>query len=674
MSADDAAGAEPAGEEDDIVEFKILEPSAQVGKQSMARNQALDMLKRLSTKYIAKAPEKASQASSKKYMKGRRHSYDEEQVTGLKAVFRVFDSKNSGGIPCAMLSSVLVKLGVKPGEQDLEAAKREYDADGNGQIDFEEFLDMVQQIQDHHVQDNKIETHHYSPEQVLAFEGVFQEVDQDKSGDIDVIELTVMFEKFGIVPETGELAQMISTFDMHSKGAIGFEDFLSMMARLQAIQEGDEVKVKQLVKNQALQYSRRLSVSSKSRATGAAAGRSRFFQGGSLDESGTAAALAAKVAGGSEEDCTAARDQSLVAARVLLNKEMFDAASGTLEELQNCIERGADVNWPNPRDHNRTALLPACELCKCENAKLLVQQGADVNYCDERMIHPLYLSAGYKDPALVKVLLDAGANVNLSAASDRTSALIRACAFGNEVVAKALLDAHHDAEHGGEMNVDYQNNEGACALSMACTQGHWGCARMLVIDFKADVNILDLAGLTPLDKALQAENEEIADMLRRNGAKKGKELRAERMGIGVAPSTVAGGERRGSGGGPGGPPGRGARTGSVGGGRSGSVSSKAPIPTLALAQVAPLEEREKEGEKAADAAASPPPSLGGAEDSNKGLGSSRSKAALLVPLGEAKQLSARAERMISGSASESALLLASGDAAAKRKSSIQPLA
>ena len=49
----------------------------------------------------------------------------------------------------------------------------------------------------------------------------------------------------------------------------------------------------------------------------------------------------------------------------------------------------------------------------------------------------------------------------------------------------------------------------------------------LLIKTGANVNVPNTAGETPLDAAIRENNEEIAELLRSHGAKRGEELRRE---------------------------------------------------------------------------------------------------------------------------------------------------
>merc|ERR1712173_411860 len=67
----------------------------------------------------------------------------EEQIAEFKEAFSLFDKDGDGTISTKELGTVMNSLGQKPTPQELENMIKEVDTDGNGEIDFDEFLAMM---------------------------------------------------------------------------------------------------------------------------------------------------------------------------------------------------------------------------------------------------------------------------------------------------------------------------------------------------------------------------------------------------------------------------------------------------------------------------------------------------------------------------------------------------
>ena len=70
-------------------------------------------------------------------------SLSEEQVAEYKEAFELFDQDGSGTITLAELKAVMKNLGLNPSDNELLEMINEVDADGNGTIEFTEFLDLM---------------------------------------------------------------------------------------------------------------------------------------------------------------------------------------------------------------------------------------------------------------------------------------------------------------------------------------------------------------------------------------------------------------------------------------------------------------------------------------------------------------------------------------------------
>ena len=67
----------------------------------------------------------------------------EEQTAEFKEAFTLFDKDGDGTISTKELETVMTSLGQKPTLAELEMMIKEVDIDGNGEIDFGEFLTMM---------------------------------------------------------------------------------------------------------------------------------------------------------------------------------------------------------------------------------------------------------------------------------------------------------------------------------------------------------------------------------------------------------------------------------------------------------------------------------------------------------------------------------------------------
>merc|ERR1739841_63306 len=67
----------------------------------------------------------------------------EEQIAEFKEAFSLFDKDGDGTITTKELGTVMRSLGQNPTEAELQDMINGVDADGNGTIDFPEFLNLM---------------------------------------------------------------------------------------------------------------------------------------------------------------------------------------------------------------------------------------------------------------------------------------------------------------------------------------------------------------------------------------------------------------------------------------------------------------------------------------------------------------------------------------------------
>ena len=142
--------------------------------------------------------------------------------------------------------------------------------------------------------------------------------------------------------------------------------------------------------------------------------------------------------------------------------------------------------------------------------KLLLDAGANKDMTDLVGRTPLYLAADNGNSECVKLLLDAGANKDMAAGDGRTP-LFEAAHNGHSECVKLLLDAG--------ANKDMADENGWTPLSEAAGGGPSECVKLL-LDAGADKDKADVFGCTPLTYAADNGNSECVKLLLDAGANK----------------------------------------------------------------------------------------------------------------------------------------------------------
>jgi calmodulin len=67
----------------------------------------------------------------------------EDQIAEFREAFSLFDKDGDGTISTKELGTVMRSLGQNPTEAELDELIEEVDVDGNGEVDFSEFLNLM---------------------------------------------------------------------------------------------------------------------------------------------------------------------------------------------------------------------------------------------------------------------------------------------------------------------------------------------------------------------------------------------------------------------------------------------------------------------------------------------------------------------------------------------------
>ncbi|CAL5431869.1 unnamed protein product [Camellia sinensis] len=139
----------------------------------------------------------------------------EEEIAGLKEMFKTLDTDNSGQITFEELKAGLKRYGANLNESEIHDLMQAADVDNSGTIDYGEFIAATLHL-------NKIEREDH----LFA---AFSYFDKDGSGYITQDELQQACEEFGI--ENVCLEDMIQEVDQNNDGCIDYNEFVAMMQK-----------------------------------------------------------------------------------------------------------------------------------------------------------------------------------------------------------------------------------------------------------------------------------------------------------------------------------------------------------------------------------------------------------------------------------------------------------
>ncbi|CAN1854098.1 Calcium-dependent protein kinase 1 [Linum perenne] len=142
-------------------------------------------------------------------------SLSEEEIAGLKEMFKMIDADGSGQITFEELKVGLTKVGATLKESEIYDLMQAADIDNSGTIDYAEFIAATLHL-------NKIE----KEDHLFA---AFSYFDKDGSGYITQDELQQACEEFGL--QDVRLEEMIGEADQDNDGRIDYNEFVAMMQK-----------------------------------------------------------------------------------------------------------------------------------------------------------------------------------------------------------------------------------------------------------------------------------------------------------------------------------------------------------------------------------------------------------------------------------------------------------
>ncbi|KRY92187.1 Calmodulin, partial [Trichinella pseudospiralis] len=149
-------------------------------------------------------------------MAADRFGLADEQIAEFQEAFNLFDKDGDGKITSQELGIVMRSLGQRPTESELRDMVNEVDEDGNGTIEFDEFLQMMSRK----MKDSDSEQ---------ELKEAFQVFDKDKDGFISAAELHYVMTNLGEKLTDEEVQEMIREADLDGDGLVNYNEFVKMM-------------------------------------------------------------------------------------------------------------------------------------------------------------------------------------------------------------------------------------------------------------------------------------------------------------------------------------------------------------------------------------------------------------------------------------------------------------
>jgi len=143
----------------------------------------------------------------------------EEQTAEFREAFALFDKDGDGTISTKELGTVMKSLGQKPTVAELNDMINEVDSDGNGEIDFEEFLSMMaKKLKETDLEEDIREA--------------FRVFDKNSSGIISTMELRHIMTNLGEKLKDSEIDEMIQHADIDGDGSVNYNEWVTMMTSI----------------------------------------------------------------------------------------------------------------------------------------------------------------------------------------------------------------------------------------------------------------------------------------------------------------------------------------------------------------------------------------------------------------------------------------------------------
>merc|ERR1712072_919928 len=161
------------------------------------------------------APAKPAKFNADNYA---RPGLSADEVEEIKEAFDLFDNDNSGAISVNELTAAMKSLGFDVKHAVVYNMVSDLDADGSGEIEFDEFLAvMTAKITDKNTKEE--------------IDRVFKLFDKDRNGTLEADDLSRVCKELGEDMPEEDVREVIQRADLDGDGVVNLDDFYNVLTK-----------------------------------------------------------------------------------------------------------------------------------------------------------------------------------------------------------------------------------------------------------------------------------------------------------------------------------------------------------------------------------------------------------------------------------------------------------